>query len=74
MHIEEPYSLYRPPNIIRLIRSRRLRWAVHVARMEESRTDFKILAAKPTGKRPLGRPRHRLEDSNKMYLKEVMTI
>ena len=46
-------------NIVRLIKSRRLRWAGHVVRMEEGRSAFKILTGKPTGKRPLGRPRHR---------------
>ena len=46
-------------NIVRVIKSRRLRWAGHVARMEEGRSAFKILTGKPTGKRPLGRPRRR---------------
>ena len=45
-----------------MIKSRRLRWAWHVARMEEGRSAFKILTGKPTEKRPLGRPRHRWED------------
>ena len=47
------------PNIVRVIKSRRLRWAGHVARMEEGRSVFKILTGKSTGKRPLGRPRRR---------------
>ena len=47
--------LCRSPNIVRVIKSRRLRWAGHVARMEEGRSAFKILTGKPTGKRPLGR-------------------
>jgi hypothetical protein len=52
--------LYRSPNIVRVIKSRRLRWAGHVARMEEFRSTFKMLTGKPAaGKRPLGRPRHR---------------
>ena len=59
LHIEEFYSLYRSPNIVRVIKSRRLRWTGHVARMEEARSAFKILTGKPTGKRPLGRPRRR---------------
>ena len=46
-------------NIVRMIKSRRLRWAGHVDRMEESRSAFKILTGKSTGKRPLGRPRRR---------------
>ena len=58
---EELHSLYCSPNIVRLIKSRRLRWAGHVARMEESKSAFKILTGKPTGKRPLGRPRRRWE-------------
>ena len=51
--------MYRSINIVRLIKSRRLRWADNVARMEEGRRAFKILTGKPTGKRPLGRPTHR---------------
>ena len=50
-------------------KSRRLRWAGHVARMEEGRSAFKILTGKPTGKRPLGRPRHIWEDNIRMNLK-----
>ena len=48
-------------NIVRVIKFRRSRWAGHVARMKEGRSSFKILTGKPTGKRPLGRPRHRWE-------------
>ena len=55
------------PNIVRVIKSRRLRWAGHVARMEEGRSVFKIL----TRKRPLGRTRHRWEDSIRIDLKET---
>ena len=55
----ELHSLYRSPNIVRVIKSRRLRWTGHVARMEEGRSAFKILTGKPTGRRPLGRPRRR---------------
>ena len=54
-----------------MIRSRRLRWAGHVARMEESRSAFKILIGKPAGKRPLGRPRRRWEDNIRRDLKEI---
>ena len=68
---EELHTLYRSPNIVRVIKSRRLRRAGHVARMEEDRSAFKILTGKPTGKRPLGRPRRRWEDNTRMDLKEI---
>ena len=55
--------MYRSPNIVRVIKSRRLRWAGLVARMEEGRSAFKIFTGKPTGKRPLGRPRRKCEDN-----------
>ena len=51
-----------------VIKSRRLRWAGHVARMEEGRSALKILKGEPTGKRPLGRPRRRWEDNVRMYI------
>ena len=54
-----------------MIKSRRLRWAGHVARMEEGRGAFKILTGKPTGKRPIGRPRCRWEDNIRMDLEEI---
>ena len=54
-----------------MIKSRRLRWAGHVATMEEGRSAFKILTGKPTGKRPLGRPRCRWEDNIRMDLEEI---
>ena len=56
LHNEELHSMYRSTNIVRVIKSRRLRWAGHVARMEEGRSAFKTLTGKPTGKKPLGRP------------------
>ena len=59
LHNEELHSLYLSPNIVRVIKSRRIRWAGHVARMEEGRSAFKILTGKSTGKRPLGRPTRR---------------
>jgi hypothetical protein len=56
------------PNIVRVIKSKRMRWAGRVARMEESRIAFKIVIGKPTGRRRLGRPRRRWEDNIKMDL------
>ena len=56
--------MYRSPNIAKVNKSRRLRWAEHVARMEEVRDVFEILTGKPTGKRPLGRPRRRWEEND----------
>jgi hypothetical protein len=58
LHNEELHNLYSSPDIIRQVKSRRMRWAGHVARMEEERKVSKILVGKPEGKRPLGRPRH----------------
>ena len=55
LHNKKLLNLYRSPNTVRLIKYRRLRWARHVARMEEGRSAFKILTGKPIGKRPLGR-------------------
>ena len=66
--------MYRSSNIVRVIKSRRLRWKGHVGRMVEGRSAFKILASKPTGKRPLGSPRDRWEDNIIMDLKEVSII
>ena len=63
--------MHRPPNIVRVIRSGRLRWPGHVARIEEGKSAFKILTGNPTGKRPLGRPRRRWEDNNRMQHKQI---
>ena len=71
LHNEELYRLYRSLNIVRGIKSRRWRWAGHVARMEEGMSAFKILTGKPTGKRPLERPRHIWEDNIRMDLEEI---
>ena len=59
LHNEELHSLYRSPNIVRVIKSKRLRWAGHLARKEEGRTPFKILTGTATVKRLLGRTRRR---------------
>ena len=56
LHNEELNELYSSPNIVRVIKSRRMRWAGHVARMGEARGVYRVLVEKPEGKRPLGRP------------------
>jgi len=71
LHIEEFNDLYCSSNIVRVIKSRRMRWTGHVARMEERRGVYRVLVGKPEGKRPLGRPRHRWENNLKMDLQEV---
>ena len=68
---EELNDLYCSPNIFRLIKSIRIIWAGHVARMGERRGVYRVLVGKPEGKRPLGRPRRRWEDNIKMDLQEV---
>ncbi|KAJ4430976.1 hypothetical protein ANN_19569 [Periplaneta americana] len=71
LHNTELHVLYSSPDIIRNIKSRRLRWAGHVARMGESRNAYRVLGGRPEGKRPLGRARRRWEDNIKMDLREV---
>ncbi|KAJ4450460.1 hypothetical protein ANN_01885 [Periplaneta americana] len=71
LHNTELHALYSSPDIIRNLKSRRLRWAGHVARMGESRNAYRVLVGRPEGKRPLGRPRRRWEDNIKMDLREV---
>jgi hypothetical protein len=68
---KEFYALYSSPNIIRVIRSRKLKWAGHVARMGERSGAYRALVGKPEG-RSLRRPRHRWQDNSKMYLREVV--
>jgi hypothetical protein len=71
LHNDELRSLYSPPNIVRVIKSRRMRWAGHVARMGEWRGVYRVLVGRPEGKRPVGRPRRRWEDNIKMDLREI---
>jgi len=71
LHNEELNDLYSSPNIVRVVKSRRMRWAGHVARMGEDRGLHRVLVGKPEGKRPLGRPGRRWEDNIKVDLQEV---
>jgi hypothetical protein len=71
LHNEELHNLYSSPNIIRMIKSRRMRWAGHVTPMGETRNAYRILVGKPEGKRPLGRPRRRWVDNIKIDLREI---
>jgi hypothetical protein len=72
LHNEELKDLYSLPNIVRVVKSRRMRWAGHVARMGEDRGVHRVLVGRPKGKRPLGRPRRRWEDNIKMDLQEIV--
>jgi hypothetical protein len=71
LHNEELNDLYSSPNIVRVIKSRRMRWAGHVARIVEERGVYRVLVGKPEGRRPLGRPRRRWVDNIRMDLQEV---
>jgi hypothetical protein len=73
LHNEELHNLYSSPNKIRMIKSRRVRWVEHVARMGETRNAYtsRILVGKPEGKRPLGRPRRRWMDNIRMNLRGI---
>jgi hypothetical protein len=66
LHNEELHNLYSSPNIIRMIKSRRMRCAMHAARIRETRNAYRILVGKPEGKGALGRPRRRWVDNIKM--------
>jgi hypothetical protein len=68
---EEVHILYSSPDIIRQIKSRRMKWAGHVARMAEEIKLYKLFVGKPEGKRPLERPRRRWEDGIRMDLREI---
>jgi hypothetical protein len=71
LHNDELHGLYSSPNIVRVSKSRRMRWAGHVARMGEGRGAYRVLVGRPEGKRPLGRPRRGWEDNIKMDLGEI---
>jgi hypothetical protein len=71
LHNDELHSLYSSPNIVRGIKSRRMRWAGHVARMGEGRGVYRVLVGRPEGKRPLERPRRRWEDNIKVDVRET---
>jgi len=71
LHNKELNDMYSLPDIVRMIKKRRMRWARYVARMEERITVYRVLVGKPEGKRPLWRPRLRWEDNIKMDLQEM---
>jgi hypothetical protein len=71
LHNDELHSLYSSRNTVRVVKSRRMRGAGHVARMGEGRGVYRVLFGRPEGKRQLGRPRHRWEDNIKMDLREI---
>jgi hypothetical protein len=71
LHNDELHSLYSSPNIVRVTKSRRMRWSGHVARMGEGRGVYRVLIGRPEVKRPLGRLRRRWEDNIKLDLREI---
>jgi hypothetical protein len=71
LHNEELHNLYSLPSIIRMMKSRRMRWAGHVTHMGEKNNAYRILVGKSEGKRPLGRPRCRSENNVKVDLREI---
>ena len=71
LHNEELNDLYSSPNIVRVTKSRRMRWAGHVARMDEENGMYRVLVGKPVGRRPVGRPRRRWVNIIRMDLQEV---
>jgi hypothetical protein len=72
LHIDELLGLYSSSNIVRVIKSRWMRWAGHVARMGEGRDVYRVLVGRPEGTRPLERPRYRWDDNIKMYFRAVV--
>jgi hypothetical protein len=71
LHNDELHSLYSSPNIVRVIKSRSLRWTGHVARMGEGRGVYRVLVGRPESKRPLGRPGRRWENNINLDLREI---
>jgi hypothetical protein len=71
LYNEELHNLYTSSNIIRMIKSKRMKWTRSIARMGDKQNTHKVLVGKPVGKRPLGRPRSRWEDDTKMDLREI---
>jgi hypothetical protein len=71
LHNDELHNLHSSPNIVRVIKLRRMRWAGHVACLEEGRGVYRVLDGRPKGKRPLGKPRCRWEDNIKIDLREI---
>jgi hypothetical protein len=71
LHNDELHNLCSSPNIVRVIKSRRMRWAGHVARMGKVRGVYNVLVGRPEGKRPLGRPRRRWKGNIKIDLREI---
>ena len=74
LHNEEVNDLHSLPNIMRVVKSRRLRWAGNVARMGEDRGVHRVLVGKPEGKRPFGRPRRRWEEWRKLHNEELNNL
>jgi hypothetical protein len=73
LHNDELHDLYYSPNIVRVIKSRRMWWVGLVAHMGEGRGVYRVLGGSPEGKRPLGRPRRRWKDNINLDLREIGT-
>jgi hypothetical protein len=71
LHNEELHDLYSSPNVVKVMKARRMKWGWHVARMGEKRNAYRLLVEKPEGRRPLGRPRRRWVNNIRMDLVEV---
>jgi hypothetical protein len=71
LHNEEPHDLYSSPSVMRIMKSQRMRWAGHIARIGEKKNEYRLLVGKPEGKGPLEGPRRRWLDNIRLYLVEV---